>query len=181
MICSSECHYYKISARRETMNFKIVSGKRKNNLVIYKNGNFSKTQFIQRLCAYKWKCIKKRCNAKIYIDENLTEILKYDVEHTNHEKQSSNELKKKLFSNELKRKLGKCKGCTSKLVNQEILNDPQIRKIITSDDVYNIKQCIYRERKKHILSLPKNWDEVTADPTKNLEVKCVEGESFLIH
>jgi len=126
------------------MDFEIVPGNRQNDLVIYENGVFSKTKYIQRLCAYMWKCVKKRCNAKIYIDENACELLELDDRHTNHEKPSANELKTKLFSNQLKRKIGQCTGCTSKFVNREILNDPQIQKIITIVDVHNIKQCIYR-------------------------------------
>lgn len=155
------------------MNFKIVPGERKNNLVIYENEKFFKTKFIQSLSAYKWKCIKKKCNAKIYIDENLTEILKYDVQHTNHEK---SKFKTKLFSNQPKRKLGECMGNTSKIVNREKLNDIQI----PEDDVFNVKQYVHRERKKHILSLSKNHVEVSAKPTTNLEVKLVQGESLLI-
>jgi len=62
---------------------------------------FFKTNFVKYLCAYKWKCVNKKCNAKIYINESLTEILKYDIDHKNHEKQPINVFKKKLYLNEL--------------------------------------------------------------------------------
>jgi hypothetical protein len=77
------------------MNFEIVAGERENDLVIYQNEKFFKTNFVKYLCAYKWKCVNKKCNAKIYINESLTEILKYDIDHKNHEKQPINVLKKK--------------------------------------------------------------------------------------
>lgn len=63
------------------------------------------TNFVKYLCAYKWKCVNKKCNAKIYVNESLTEIFKYDIDHQNHEKLPINVLENKLFSNQLKRKL----------------------------------------------------------------------------
>lgn len=58
------------------MDYEIVPDNRQNDLVIYENGLFFKSKYIQRLCAYMWKCIDKRCNAKIiYIEENVFELL----------------------------------------------------------------------------------------------------------
>ncbi|KAE9531503.1 hypothetical protein AGLY_010709 [Aphis glycines] len=158
------------------MNFEIVAGERQNNLVIYQNEKFFKTNFVKYLCAYKWKCINKKCNAKIYINESLTDIVKYDVDHQNHEKPPINTLKKKLFSNQLKRKLTDFTESPTKIINREILKNPQIE----NDHVNNIKQCIHRERRKHIPTLPKNLIEVI-EAMNNREIKTVEGESFLIH
>ena len=162
------------------MNFEIVAGERENDLVIYQNEKFFKTNFVKYLCAYKWKCVNKKCNAKIYINESLTEILKYDIDHTNHEKQPINVLKKKLFSNQLKRKLTDVTESPSKIINREFLKNPQIENIMENDYVDNIKQCIHRERRKRIPSLPKNLIEVI-EAMNNREIRTVEGESFLIH
>jgi len=79
------------------VNFEIVAGERENDLIIYQNGKFFITNFAKYLCAYKWKCINKKRNAKIYINESLTNILKYDVDHKNHEKPPINALKKKNY------------------------------------------------------------------------------------
>jgi len=91
------------------------------------------------------------CNTKIYINESLTDIVKYDIDHQNHEKQPINILKKKLFSNQLKRKLTDFTESPAKIVNREILKNPQIENIIENYHVNNIKQCIrHSERRKHI-------------------------------
>jgi len=49
------------------MNFEIIAGERQNNLVTYQNENISKTNFVKYICAYKWKCINKKCKAKIML------------------------------------------------------------------------------------------------------------------
>lgn len=66
-----------------------------------------------------WKHFNKKCNSKIYINEYLTEILKHDIDHQNHENKSINVSKKKLFSKQLKRKLSDFVESPSKIINHE--------------------------------------------------------------
>lgn len=67
------------------------------------NERFHKSNFVKYLGAFKWKFVNKKCNAKIYINENLTQIVKTDNNHQNHLKeQSPLNLKIKSFSNQLK-------------------------------------------------------------------------------
>lgn len=75
------------------------------------------------LSEFKRKFIYKKCNAKTSIDENLTNILKYDINHQNQSLQVSN---KKLFSNQLKRKVSVLTENPSKIINNGILASPQI-------------------------------------------------------
>lgn len=51
-----------------------------NDLIIYGNQTFYEMDFVKYCIVYKWKCVYKKCKAKIqYVKENLTEILKYDI------------------------------------------------------------------------------------------------------
>jgi len=53
---------------------------------------------------------------------------------------------KKLFSNQLKRKLTNFSESLTKIINFEILKNPQIENIIENDYVDNIQQFTYTSR-----------------------------------
>jgi len=126
---------------------------------------------VKYLCAYKWKCVYEHSNAKIYnINKSLTDILKYDIDHQNHKEQPINVFKKKLFSNQLKRKFTDVTESPSKIINREILKNPQIEDIENIID--NIKQCIHRKRRKRIPSLSKNLIEAI-ETMNNSEIRTV--------
>ncbi|KAE9543491.1 hypothetical protein AGLY_002291 [Aphis glycines] len=105
---------------------------------------------------HKWRCAHKSCNSKLYIDEGKTTILSEEIKH---EHPTPNNLERQIIS------------------NQEISN--HVINNLKTDDISNIRQNLYRARRKNIPTLPTNLRE-TQEALINIPTLTNKDEEFLL-
>jgi len=64
------------------VDFEIITNKGKYNSILYEK-KFHKLNFEKYLNVFEWKCVSKTCNARVYLNKNVTEIFKNNENHQN--------------------------------------------------------------------------------------------------
>lgn len=121
----------------------------------------------------KWRCTEKTCNAKLYVDEVKTTILKEETEH-NHLPPKN--VQRQIISNQVKRKaMDDLIEKPLKLINKQIFTEKSTNDL-KIEDISNIRQNLYRARRKSIPKLPKNLretQEIIMSTTTLIEMKNI--------
>lgn len=126
---------------------------------------------------WKWRCTARKCNAKLYLDENATIILKSDLQHTH---DSSKNLRREIISNSVKRKaMEDVTERPQKLIRKEISSAfSESAASINITDIQYIRKNIRRARRAVLPPLPRNAKEVHS-ALSSVEIKSFEDEEML--
>ncbi|CAI6359480.1 unnamed protein product [Macrosiphum euphorbiae] len=132
----------------------VILSERGKELILYKNYKFSCKNLTKN--GRKWRCTEKTCNAKLYVDEVKTTILKEETEH-NHLPPKN--VQRQIISNQVKRKaMDDLIEKPLKLINKQIFTEKSTNDL-KIEDISIIRQNLYRARRKSIPKLPKNLRE----------------------
>ncbi len=109
-------------------------------------------------------CTKKNYNGQINTDSAVSVLLE-ETEH-NHDEMSKREVQSVIVKGNCKRKA--CQEMTSqpsKIIRQKLVSIENVTgmnntKSVVSNDLVNIQLAMYRERRKHLPTVPKNIAEV---------------------
>jgi len=148
-------------------------------LIIYQNYKFSYKELAKK--GHKWWCAHKSCNSKLYVDEGKTTILFEEIKHEHH---PPNNLEPQIISNQVKRKAMdkssisvKSTEKPLKIISKEISN--HLTNNIKTDDISNIRQNLYRARRKNTPTLPTNLRE-TQEALLGIPTLTNKDEEFLL-
>ncbi|CAI6355464.1 unnamed protein product [Macrosiphum euphorbiae] len=106
----------------------VILSERRKELILYKNYKFSCKNLTKN--GRKWRCTEKTCNAKLYVNEVKTTILKEETEH-NHLPYKN--VQRQLISNQL--------------TNKYLLKNQQM---ISKLKTYQIYDKIYIEQEENL-------------------------------
>ncbi|KAE9536151.1 hypothetical protein AGLY_007374 [Aphis glycines] len=152
----------------------VILSERGKELILYKNYKFSCKNLTKN--GRKWRCTEKTCNAKLYVDEVKTTILKEETEH-NH--LPPKKIQRQIISNQVKRKaMDDLIEKPLKLINKQIFTEKSTNDL-KIEDISNIRQNLYRARRKSIPKLPKNLRE-TQEIIMSTTTLTNRNEEYLI-
>ncbi|KAK7595073.1 hypothetical protein V9T40_001506 [Parthenolecanium corni] len=135
--------------------FLLSNSQRGREIVIFENNKFHKCNYVSSLCAFRWRCVQKMCNANVYISEDSKSIVKISSTHT-HDPVTDKQILLEKVANSVKRKaLDDFSNPPAKIVRTEIINADAVQSFAESD-VMNVRRCVYRSRRKVVPRLPKN-------------------------
>lgn len=129
---------------------------RGTKLIVFNGYKFRKDRECSK--GWKWRCTKKNCLAKLYMDELSSTVLDSFPFH-NHSTEKM--LSRQIISNNLKRKFDDITDAPRKAVRKEIREAPlHVAQDLTIKDVDYIKKNLYNSRRKELPALPVNISEV---------------------
>lgn len=150
-----------------------VLSERGKELIIYQFYKFSYKELTKK--GHKWRCAHKSCNSKLYIDEDKTTILSEEIKHDH---PPPNNLERQIISNQVKRKaMDNLTEKPLKIISKEISN--HVINNLKTDDISNIRQNLYRARRKNTPTLPTNLRE-TQEALINIPTLTNKDEEFLL-
>jgi len=151
----------------------IVLSERGKEQIIYQNYKFSYKELTKK--GHKWRCAHKSCNSKLYIDEGKTTILSEEIKL---EHPPPKNLEQQIISNQVKRKaMDDLTEKPLKIISKEISN--HVISNLKTDDISNIRQNLYRARRKNTPTLPTNLRE-TQETLLNVPTLPNKDEEFLL-
>lgn len=159
----------------KTNDVKIMCSQRGKTLVLYSGYKFYKAY--EAIEGNTWRCIQKKCPAKLCLDDTNSTILKENGAH-NHEKSAN--LEREMFSNSLKRKATEdLLQKPQKLILKEIEDDSTgVSENFTTQDLKCLKVNLYRAKRKSIPRLPKSQQEVH-ETLNQISVISHKGENMI--
>jgi hypothetical protein len=151
----------------------IVLSERSKELIIYQNYKFSYKELTKK--GHKWRCAHKSCNSKLYVNEGKTTILFEEIRHEHH---PPNNLECQIISNQVKRKaMDDLTEKPLKIISKKISN--HLTNNLKTDDISNIRQNLYRARRKNTPILPTNLRE-TQEALLSIPTLTNKDEKFLL-
>lgn len=142
-------------------------------LLVYEGFKFYKSDVTK--LGQKWRCVQKKCTAKVYVDDT------HDIMPVGqHNHQVSKNLPREYISNSVKRKAeSEYSERPTKMIRKEIVSAPSdIQNQITRADVQCIKNNLYKKKRQQLPTLPKNISEVH-DALHSIRIVSNENEELL--
>lgn len=152
----------------------VMLSQRGRELLVFKNHKFYKGDLTQQ--GQKWRCVKRKCTAKLFVD-STNDVL--PVGDHNHE--ICEVLARQFVSNSVKRKaVNELSATPAKIIRKEITSVPrEMQQNLTRDDVKCIKRNLYIKRRQQYPPLPKNRDECH-DALECFKIESNEDENMLL-
>lgn len=152
-----------------------MTSEKGKKLLIVNNFKFSKAN-ISKSGKIRWKCVNRKCPAKIYT--TVSQEIKLDEMCGNHNHEEDSTISRQQLSNSLKRKATEdLTEKPSKLIRSELHDKPEYE--VTINDINCVRRNLYMARRKLLPPLPKNEQDVYV-AIENLCVKTNKEEEFCI-
>lgn len=152
----------------------VMLSEKGRELLVFNNHKFYKSD--QTKQGQKWRCVKRKCVAKLYVDAT-NDVM--PVGDHNHE--VCEILARQFVSNSVKRKAESELAATpAKIIRKEILSAPQeLQQSLTRNDLRRIKKNFYVKKRQQYPPLPKNRDECH-DALECFKIVSNENENMLM-